>query len=93
MSTQTRRLTNVSNPASFGIEWTSETGTLYQMANPRGTRSLYMGARPVGRTNWVTQLVSAPERFGLTEPPTTFEAFQSIVQAFLDGAEEGNETP
>lgn len=86
--TSTPPLINVSNLAAFGVEWEEE-GSRFQLANPRGTRTLLLGIKSSGH-EWMTAPVEAPQRFlgGLTGPPRTFSEFRSVVQAWFDDAKE-----
>jgi hypothetical protein len=76
------KLTNVSNPAAFGVEWAGESGKRYQLVNPRGTASLMMGAERHDGNGWANTPVSDPERFGMTSAPRTFAEFRRIAEAF-----------
>ncbi|WAL67125.1 hypothetical protein ORV05_04875 [Amycolatopsis cynarae] len=79
------KLTNVSNPASFGVEWvTGESESHCQMVNIRGTSSLLFGIKVRG--TWSTTPVVNPGRFGLTRPPKTFAEFRAIAEAFISAA-------
>ena len=90
-------MTNVSNPAAYGVEWRSGEGldaVEHQLVNPRGTTALWFESRSRHTyPKWVHTDVVRPERFGLTSPPKTWKAFEAVVLAFLDGSHEGNETP
>lgn len=81
------QLTNVSNPAAFGVEWTAgETGNTYQLTNPRGTTNLLFSARHEGSIKWLpASSVVDPSRFGLTKPPTSFAAFRTVALAYING--------
>jgi hypothetical protein len=77
--------TNHSNPAAFGVEWTSEeSGTRFQLVNPRGTTSLLFGMRAEGNDRWTTTRVVEPSRFGMTTPPRTFAHFREIATAYVE---------
>ncbi len=75
------RYVNVSNPAAFGVEWTTEDNR-FTLVNPRGTAALWFGAYHDGR--WWHMDVVDPSRFGLTDPPTSFQAFMTIVRAYVE---------
>ncbi|OLF08552.1 hypothetical protein [Actinophytocola xanthii] len=78
-------VTNMSTPASFGVEWRAgDHGTRFQLANPRGTRTLLFGAKPDGASQWITTTVVDPSRFGLNTPPRTFAQFRRIVDAYIN---------
>jgi hypothetical protein len=81
------KLTNVSNPAAFGVEWAGESGATYQLVNPRSTASLWFGARRAGAENWAQTTVTSPERFGMVTAPSTFRDFLKIAEAFVSGEE------
>lgn len=80
-------LVNVSNPAAFGAEWVSpETGTRFQMANPRGTCTLLFGMKPAGSETWgPASTVTDPDRFGMAGPPKSYSEFVSVVRRFEEG--------
>lgn len=79
------RFQNVSNPAAFGVEWTSEeSGTRFQLVNPRDTMSLAFGMRRAGNDRWSTTVVVDPSRFGMTAPPRTFAQFREIATAYVE---------
>jgi hypothetical protein len=83
---------NVSNPAAYGAEWDGESGTTYQLVNPRGTTSLLLGAkndRTGGR--WMTVSVTDPERFGLTSPPAKWATFLAVVRKYVEEPSERND--
>lgn len=81
-----RKLSNVSNITAFGVEWTEESGTTFQLVNIRGTQSLMMGVRPVGTGRWTTVPVSAPERF-VSGPIRTQAHFNGVVEKWFAAAE------
>lgn len=77
--------TNMSTPASFGAEWTARnSGTRFQLVNPRGTTTLLFGAKPDGSEQWSTTRVVGPERFGMDKPPRSFTAFRRIAAAYVN---------
>lgn len=79
-------LTNVSNPAAFGVEWVAgETGNTYQLVNIRGTMTLTMAVQHAGSTTWHRNDVVDPSRFGMESPPRTFKAFRAIANAYVNG--------
>jgi hypothetical protein len=79
------KIVNASNPASFGVEWTADSGSRYCLVNGRGSYRLTFGTRISADAPWVTTSVEDPARFGMTEPPKTFRAFLAVVEAFIDG--------
>lgn len=80
------KLTNVSNPAAFGVEWVAgENGNTYQLSNPRGTTALMFGTRHAGKTEWLNTTVTDPSRFGMTSAPRTFKAFSAIAYEYVNG--------
>lgn len=79
------KLTNVSNPAAFGVEWAGESGTRYQLANARGSAVLMFGAKRA-HGEWVSTPVTAPERFGMRRPPESMAEFLAIAEAFTADA-------
>lgn len=76
---------NMTTPAAFGVEWRAgENGTRFQLANPRGTRTLLFGAKPAGADQWMTTPVVEPSRFGMDTPPRTFAQFRRIADAYIN---------
>lgn len=73
-------ITNVSNPAAFGAQWTIG-GSNYQLVNLRGTASLLFGMR-ASDGDWTTTPVAAPERF-MTTAPRTYAEFRRAVEQFV----------
>jgi hypothetical protein len=73
--------TNVSNPAAFGVQW-STNANQYTLVNPRGITALWFGVHRDGR--WITTDVIDPSRFGLTTPPTTYRDFMTIVKSYVE---------
>jgi hypothetical protein len=71
---------NVSNPAAFGVEWTTQ-DTRHTLVNPRGTTALWLGMHHDGR--WSRLDVLAPSRFGLSTPPRSFATFLTVVRAYV----------
>lgn len=80
---EAKDLSNVSNPAAFGVEWERD-GSSCQLVNLRGTDGLLFGLRVEGRTDWVTTPVEEPGRF-LTGVPSTFAEFRTAALAFANG--------
>jgi hypothetical protein len=86
MTGKAPKLTNVSNPAAFGVEWTAgDNGgsTRFQLVNPRGTTTLLFGMRVEGRKSWTTTPVVDPSRFGLYAAPRTFRDFDEIARRYV----------
>lgn len=78
-------LRDLSNPAAYGAEWSSEHHT-YQLVCSRGTSTLMLGIKPAGSDCWTSTPVIAPERFGMTGPPSTTAEFLAIARAFVAAA-------
>lgn len=78
-------LTNVTNLAAFGVEWTHEGDSRYQLVNSRGTTTLMFSIKLKGSDQWHTNMVADPSQFGLTSAPGTFKAFKAIAHAFANG--------
>ena len=56
---------DVSNISAYGWEWTeNDSGTRFQIMQPRGTSSLHMGSQCLNGA-WVSGPISNPERFGV----------------------------
>ena len=83
----TTGISNVSNAAAFGVEWTSDSATTYQLVLAHGGTTLVLGSRRPGATEWITTVVVDPQRFGLTTPPKSFAKFKDIALRFINGAE------
>jgi hypothetical protein len=59
-----KRFTNVSNLAAFGVEWTDEeTGSTYQLVNPRGRMMLMFSIKTKPERGWSTVTVVTSSRF------------------------------
>ena len=80
----TPRVTNVSNPAAWGAEWTAESGTRFQLVSARGTTTVRLGMKTPTAVRWSTTEVSRPERFGEL-PVANFRAWTALVNAFVAG--------
>ena len=79
------KLTNVSNPAAFGVEWTNgDNGNRFQLANPRGTMTLVFGVLSEGSAEWRTTPVVNPSRLGMNEPPRTVLVFLDIANRYVN---------
>lgn len=78
-------LTNVSNPAAFGVEWANDGGGRCQLTASRGSTVLMLGFRPAGASQWTTTRVESPARFGFdpSHPPRTWAEFLRIAQRFV----------
>jgi hypothetical protein len=83
----TVKLTNVSNPAVFAVEWTAEeSGNRYQLVNPRDSETLLFGMwREDEQQRWATTPVVAPSRFGMDGPPKSFRTFLAIANTYVNG--------
>lgn len=80
------RLTNVSNPVAFVVEWIAgESGNRYQLVNPRGSVTLWFGMWREDENRWATATVVDPSRFGMTQPPTSFRAFLAVANSYVTG--------
>lgn len=84
------RYANRSTAGVFRLEW-HRIGLRVRISNAHGTTRLALSLRAVGGF-WQTILIHQPERFGLTEPPETFEEFRAaaepvlqLLQVLLDG--------
>lgn len=86
MSTTTAmpRITNMTTPASFGVEW-SEGASTYQLVNPRGTRCLLLGIK--GERDWLTTTVVDTDRF-MDRIPRTWAEFHRVLEAWFAGTED-----
>lgn len=85
------KLTNVSNPAAFGVEWIGESGTVHQLVNSRGTTGLMYGRKTQHSDGWVQARVVDPERFGLTSPPRSMAEFRAIAERFVFAEDDDGE--
>ena len=82
----TVKLTNVSNPAAFAVEWTAEESrNRYQLINPRDSETLWFGMWRQDEQRWATTPVVAPSRFGMDRPPKSFHAFFAIANTYVNG--------
>ena len=79
------KLTNVSNTAAFGAEWTTgHNGNRFQLVTPRGTAELFFGVLSEGSTEWRTTRVVDPSRFGMDGPPRTIVDFLDIAEKYVN---------
>jgi len=86
------KLTNVSNPAAFGVEFRlPDSGTRVQLVNIRGTASLMLGMERPGGNGWANTPVVAPERFGMRDAPRNFREFLKIAEAYTAAATQDDE--
>jgi len=82
----TVKLTNVSNPAAFAVEWTAEeSGNRYQLVNPRDSDTLWFGMWQEDQKRWATTTVVAPSRFGMDRPPKSSRTFFAIANTYVNG--------
>lgn len=81
----TVQLTDVSNLAAFAVEWTAgESGNRYQLVNPRDSMTLWFGMWRDDEKRWATATVVDPSRFGMTQPPTSFRAFLTVANSYVN---------
>ncbi len=74
---------NVSNPATFGVEWTAgDNGSTFQLVNVRGQMTLMFGIKTAGAREWSAVPVVDPSRF-MTSAPKTFAEFREIATAYV----------
>lgn len=88
------RYTNRSTAETFRLDW-HRLGLRVRISNPHGTTRLALSLRVVGGF-WQTTLIREPARFGLVDPPETFDEFRSaaepvlqLLQVLLDGNLDG----
>lgn len=79
------KLTDVSNPAAFGVEYANGgNGNRFRLTNPRGTTELDFSVLSEGSTEWRTTRVVNPARFGMEKPPRTALAFLDIADRYVN---------
>lgn len=81
----TVKLTNVSNPAAFAVEWTAEeSGNRYQLVNPRDSETLCLEFGEKTSSAGQPHQSSPPSRFGMDRPPKSFRAFHAIANTYVN---------
>jgi len=82
------KITDVSNIAAYGAEWTSEDGYRYQLVSARGSHEMTFGGKSPDSAVWHHYgAVVNPARFGFNGPCRTTREFLAIARNFANSSE------